>query len=190
MKTSEARTYGYARVSTSRQTLAQQLDALTAVGVDPSNIYSDVMSGKRDDRPKLAELRQHIRKGDTLVIVALDRLGRSVPTVMATLHELTAQGVLIKSLREGFDMGTPAGRAMAGFFAVMAELERELIIERSQAARDALKARGGSPGRKRALTEDQGGIARRMKANGETAATICATLGCSRATLYRVLAAT
>jgi DNA invertase Pin-like site-specific DNA recombinase len=182
------RRYGYARVSTSRQTLAQQRDALVTAGVGEQDIYSDTMSGRRDDRPGLAELRRHLRPGDTLVIVALDRLGRTVTSVLKTLHELTEEGVQIVSLREGFDMTTAAGRAMAGIFAVMAELERELIIERSQAARDALKARGAAVGRKRALSEDQAALARRMKAQGETARTICAALGISRATLYRYLA--
>ena len=183
-----SRRYGYARVSTSRQTLDQQIDALTAAGVRPEHIFSDTMSGTRDDRPGLAELRRHLRSGDTMTIIALDRLGRSVTTILRTLHELTAEGVAIVSLREGFDMTTPAGRACAGLFAVMAELERDLIAERAQAARDALAARGGSTGRKRVLNAEQAALARRMKAAGEPASVICTTLGCSRASLYRYLA--
>ncbi|WP_149359850.1 recombinase family protein [Lolliginicoccus suaedae] len=186
--TTTARRYGYARVSTSRQTLAQQIDALRAAGVDEEHIYRDVISGTKTDRPGLAELRRHLRPGDTLVIVALDRLGRTLSGILRTLEELTEQGVSLVSLREGFDMTTPAGRAAAGMFAVMAQLERDLIVERSQAARDALKARGGSVGRKRALTEDQARQARALKDRGETARAICETLGISRATLYRYLA--
>ena len=103
------------------------------------------------------------------------------------LRELTEQEVVVVSLREGLDLGTPTGRAMAGIFSVVAELEHALIAERSQAARDALKARGGSPGRKKALDTDQVRKARALKAAGETAASICKTLGCGRSTLYRAL---
>lgn len=183
------RTYGYVRVSTSRQTYDQQIDALTKAGVDPAHVYSDIMTGAKQDRPGWMELRKHLRSGDTLVIVALDRVGRTLISVMTELRELTEQGVVIKSLREGFDMSTSAGRAAAGMFAVMAELERELINERSQAARDARKDRGQHVGRTPKLDEEQVALAKRMKANGETAATIAKAVGCSRATLYRALAA-
>lgn len=188
MTTTTTRRYGYVRVSTSRQTLDQQLDAIKAAGVDDANIYSDVKSGKREDRAGLLELRRHLRPGDTVVVVALDRLGRTVTSVLSLLHELHEQGVAVVSLREGIDFTTPTGRAMAGIFSVIAELERELIVERSQAARDALKARGGAPGRKRALTGAQVRQAKALKASGETATAIAATLGVSRATLYRALA--
>lgn len=188
--TAPARRYGYVRVSTSRQSLGQQIDALVKAGVAENDIYRDIASGKRDDRAGWRELTdKHLRSGDTLVIVALDRVGRTVTSVLRDLDNLTRRGVLIVSLREKLDMSTPQGRAMAGMFAIMAELEHALILERSQAARDALKARGVQVGPKRKLDDDRAALARQLKASGTmTGKQIAATLGISRPTLYRYLA--
>ncbi len=177
---------GYARVSTGHQTLDAQHDALNAIGVD--RIFEDVMSGTRSDRPGLAAALDYVREGDTLVVPALDRLGRSLVDTINTLDSLRKRGIYVRALREGIDTSTPAGRMVAGVFASLAELERELIHERAAVAREAAKARGKQTGRPKALTDEQVGVARRMRESGESVATITRTLGISRATFYRVIA--
>ncbi|MCA1672349.1 MAG: recombinase family protein, partial [Actinobacteria bacterium] len=174
---------GYARVSTDHQSLDQQHDALTAAGVD--RVFIDKMSGTRDDRPGLAALLDYAREGDTVVVVALDRLGRSLAGIVRTVETLTERGVMLRSLREGIDYSTPVGRMVAGIFASLAEYERELIHERAAVAREAARARGKQTGRPRALTADQVRLARRMREAGESVSTIGATLKVSRSTLYR-----
>jgi len=178
---------GYARVSTQRQTLDQQLDELQRAGVPADRIYVDKMSGKRDDRPGLTALLDYAREGDTVVVIALDRLGRSLSGVIRTLDDLRQRGVMIRALREGIDYSTAAGRMVAGIFATLAEYEHSLINERAEAAREAARARGKQTGRPRALTPDQVRQARRLRDAGESIADIQATLGCARSTLYRAL---
>jgi DNA invertase Pin-like site-specific DNA recombinase len=178
---------GYARVSTKRQSLDQQIDALQRAGVSLDRIYTDKMSGKRDDRAGLAEMMRYVREGDTLVIVALDRLGRSLSGIIRTLAELTERGVMVKSLREGIDYSTPTGKMVAGIFASLAEYEHTLINERAEAAREAARDRGKHTGRPRALTSDQIRQARALRDAGESIAEIQKTLNCARSTLYRAL---
>ncbi len=103
---------GYCRVSTSHQSLDQQLDALHAVGV--AKVFTDTGSGARNDRPGLAELMTYTRSGDTVVVVALDRLGRSLSGIVRTVETLGERGVLLRSLREGVDTSTATGRMVLG----------------------------------------------------------------------------
>ncbi|MCW2649564.1 MAG: hypothetical protein QOE41_521 [Mycobacterium sp.] len=181
---------GYARVSTGHQSLDQQLDALTAVGVDPERVYTDKLSGAstREQRPGLAALLDYAREGDAIVVVGIDRLGRNAAEVMTTIRELGERGIVLRSLREGIDTATAAGRMVAGVLASLAELELELGRERRSAAREARRARGQSIGRPKALDATKAALAQRMHASGEPASTIAVTLGVSRATVYRVLA--
>jgi DNA invertase Pin-like site-specific DNA recombinase len=179
---------GYARVSTQKQSLDQQVDALVAAGVDASRIYSDKVSGVRDDRPGLAALLAYARTGDTIVVVALDRLGRSLSHVIRTIDSLNQRGVALRSVREGVDFSTPMGRMVAGIFASLAEYERELIKERAAVAREAARARGRRVGRKPVLTPEQVDTARRMRAGDFDITSIATTLGTSRATIYRAVA--
>jgi DNA invertase Pin-like site-specific DNA recombinase len=178
-------TLGYARVSTDHQSLDQQQDALSAAGVD--RVFTDKISGTREDRPGLAALLDYARQGDTVVVVALDRLGRSLAGIVRTVETLNERGVLLRSLREGIDYSTAVGRMVAGIFAALAEYERELIHERAAVARQAARARGKQTGRPRALTPDQVRIARQMREAGESVPTICTTLRVARSTLYRAL---
>jgi DNA invertase Pin-like site-specific DNA recombinase len=181
---------GYARVSTEHQSLDQQLDALTAVGVDPERVYTDKLSGAstRQQRPGLAALLEYAREGDAIVVVGIDRLGRNAAEVMTTIRELGERGIVLRSLREGIDTATAAGRMVAGVLASLAELELELGRERRSAAREARRARGQAIGRPKALDASKAALAQRMHASGESAGTVAATLGVSRATVYRVLA--
>lgn len=181
---------GYARVSTTHQSLDQQHDALVAAGVEPSRVYSDKLSGTstREERPGLAALLDYAREGDVIVVVGIDRLGRNAAEVMSTIRELGERGIILRSLREGIDTANATGRMVAGVLASLAELELELGRERREAARQARKARGQPIGRPKALDSAKAALARRMHDSGESASVIAATLGVSRATIYRVLA--
>jgi DNA invertase Pin-like site-specific DNA recombinase len=181
---------GYARVSTGHQSLDQQVDALTAAGVDTARVYSDKLSGMsaREHRPGLAALLDYAREGDAIVVVGIDRLGRNAAEVMTTIRELGERGIVLRSLREGIDTSNATGRMVAGVLASLAELELELGRERRSAAREARRSRGQAIGRPRALNDSKAALARRMHASGESASTIAKTLGVSRATIYRVLA--
>jgi DNA invertase Pin-like site-specific DNA recombinase len=180
---------GYARVSTGHQSLDQQVDALTGAGVDATRVYTDKLSGTstREQRPGLAALLDYARKGDAIVVVGIDRLGRNAAEVMTTIRELGERGIVLRSLREGIDTSNATGRMVAGVLASLAELELELGRERRAAAREARRARGQSIGRPKVLDKSKAALAQRMHASGESASTIATTLGVSRATVYRVL---
>lgn len=178
--------YGYARVSSVQQSLDAQRDALLAVGCE--RIFEEKISGAVADRPELAALLAVATEGDTVVVTALDRLGRSLAGIVATVETLRAHGVMLRSLREGIDYSTSAGRMVAGIFAVLAEYERELIHERQAAAAVAARARGKHVGRPRALTADQVRLARAMADSGEPVTMVCQALRVGRSTLYRALA--
>jgi DNA invertase Pin-like site-specific DNA recombinase len=183
---------GYARVSTTHQSLDQQMDVLTAAGVAAARVYTDKLSGTstRQQRPGLAALLDYARSGDAIVVVGIDRLGRNAAEVMTTIRDLGERGIALRSLREGIDTSNASGRMVAGVLASLAELELELGRERRTAARDARRARGQSIGRTKALDAKKAGLAQRMHTSGESASTIANTLGVSRATVYRVLAQT
>jgi DNA invertase Pin-like site-specific DNA recombinase len=183
-------TLGYARVSTDPQSLDQQFDALIAAGLDEARIYSDKMSGSRSDRPGLESLLGAAREGDTIVVVALDRLGRSMAHVIQTVQLLQERGIVLRSLRENIDFSTPTGRMMDGIFACLAEYERELIKERAAAARKAAAARGRQSGRPPVLDTSQVQLARRMLTAGESVSEIARALSVSRATIYRATSVT
>jgi DNA invertase Pin-like site-specific DNA recombinase len=178
--------FGYTRVSTVAQTLHQQHDALKAAGA--SKIYSDTMSGARDDRPGLLALMDHLRAADTVVVWKLDRLGRNMLHILQTVKELTDRGVTLVSTSDGIDSSTPAGRMMIGVLGSLAEYERELIRERTALKRASSRANGTKFGRPRKVDDAEHiATAKRMKADGHTGKDIAKYLGVSRATLYRYL---
>ena len=122
---------GYARVSTQDQNLELQIEALTKAGC--KKIFEDKVSGSRAERPGLAKARDVLREGDTLVVWKLDRLGRSVKHLVNLVVELEQQGVQFKSLTDSIDTGTPSGRFFFHVMASLAQMERELTIERTRA---------------------------------------------------------
>jgi DNA invertase Pin-like site-specific DNA recombinase len=188
MATTQSKTFGYVRVSTKKQTTDQQVDALVAAGVPVENIYGDVRSGAKWDRDGLEELRKALRAGDTLVVVALDRLGRSLSEMVKLLDWIVETRIELRSLREGIDLATPTGKMLAGIFAAMAEYERALIIERADAAREAARARGKQVGRPAKLTPSQIETARIRIEGKQSISEVAKDLNISRATLYRALA--
>jgi DNA invertase Pin-like site-specific DNA recombinase len=175
---------GYARVSTFDQTLALQRDALQEVGCE--RIFTDTASGSRIDRPGLEEALDHLRPGDTLVVWRLDRLGRSLRHLIDTVSALQERGVGFKSLQEQIDTTTSGGKLVFHVFGALAEFERDLIRERTQAGLTAARARGRLGGRPKALDGKKAQIAQALY-NDKTnsVADICRTLRISRATLYR-----
>jgi DNA invertase Pin-like site-specific DNA recombinase len=178
---------GYTRVSTVAQTLDQQNDALATAGV--TKVFSDMMSGARDDRPGRAELLAYVREGDTVVVWKLDRLGRNLQHILATVKALTDRGVTLVSTSDGIDSSTAAGRMMIGVLGSLAEYERELIKERTALKRAASRVNGTKFGGPRKVDDaDHIATAKRMKADGHTGKDIAKYLGVSRATLYRYLA--
>ena len=177
---------GYVRVSTVTQTLKQQQDALGQAGV--SKTFSDTLSGARDDRPGLAEMLAYVREGDSVVVWKLDRLGRNLQHILATVKALTDRGVMLVSTSEGIDSSTAAGRMMIGVLGSLAEYERELIKERTALKRASSRANGTKFGRPRKVDDPEHiATAKRMKADGHTGKDIAKYLGVSRATLYRYL---
>ena len=177
---------GYTRVSTVAQTLDQQQAALEAAGV--TKTFSDTMPGARDNRPGLSDLLDYVRDGDTVVVWKLDRLGRNLAHILATVRELTDRGVTLVSVTDGIDSSTAAGRMMIGVLGSLAEYERELIRERTALKRAASRANGVKFGRPRKVADaDHIATAKRMKADGHTGKDIAKYLGVSRATFYRYM---
>ena len=177
---------GYARVSTVDQELALQQDALTAAGC--YRIFTDTASGSLDSRPALSEVVDQLRPGDTLVVWRLDRLGRSIRHLIDFLAELDRRQVGFRSLTESIDTTSPGGRLVFHVFAALAEFERELIRERTNAGLAAARARGRHGGRPPRLTADQVKTARRLYDQKElTVGQIGDVLGVSRTTIYRAL---
>lgn len=177
---------GYARISTHDQNLSLQRDALTAAGCE--KIFTDVASGGNPARDGLTEAIDHLRSGDTLIVWRLDRLGRSLKHLIETVTGLQTRGVGFRSLTEGIETETSGGRLVFHLFACLAEFEREVIRERTQAGLAAARSRGRRGGRPKALGEKEIALSRRMHADpGNSAADICRALGVSRATLYRYL---
>jgi DNA invertase Pin-like site-specific DNA recombinase len=174
---------GYARVSTHDQTLNLQKDALEKAGC--MKIFTDTASGAKAERKGLYEALSYVRKGDTFVVWRLGRLGRSLPHLIATMTDLEEQGIGFKSLTENIDTTTSGGKLIFHIFGALAEFERNLIRERTQAGLTAARARGRKGGRPKVLTARQLGIARDLYEKRHPIAEICRTLKISKATLYR-----
>ena len=179
---------GYARVSTTGQDLVTQLIALNAAGVDTECVFTDRLSGSATTaRPGLAAMLDYARAGDTHVVSAIDRLGRSVAEVTRTIAELSERRILLRALREGIDTATPTGRAVAAIMATLAELELELGRERRAASRESRRARHLPATKPPKLTIDRQEQLRRLAATGEPVRELAAAFGIGRATAYRYL---
>jgi DNA invertase Pin-like site-specific DNA recombinase len=181
-------TAAYRRVSTGQQSIDQQQDAIAAAGITPDRVFTDTASGRAgSNRPSWTECMGYLREGDHLVVVAVDRLGRSVREVATALHELTSRGVHVRSLREGVDTSTPTGRAVTSIMATIAELELELGKERRAASREARVARGLAATKPMKLDVAQQRRLLRLYQQGEPVSELTAMFGISRSTLFRTL---
>src|SRR5919199_1335140 len=175
---------GYARVSTQEQTLNLQMDALQKA--DCTKIFTDTISGAKTERKGLDEALQFLREGDTLVVWRLDRLGRSLKHLIETLTTLQQRNIGFKSLTENIDTTTPGGKLIFHVFGALAEFERDLIRERTQAGLEAARARGKRGGRPKALDSPQkiAMVQRMYKDKNNKIDEICKTLRISRSTLF------
>jgi DNA invertase Pin-like site-specific DNA recombinase len=175
---------GYARVSTSGQTLALQQDALTQAGCE--KLFSDTASGSRTDRSGLEAALSFARPGNTVVVWRLDRLGRSVPHLIETVNQLKERGIQFRSLQEHIDTSSSGGKLIFHVFAAITEMERDLIRERTHASLAAARARGRKGGGRRLLSPKQVAQLRTLAADKDNAVKdICSTLKISRPTFYR-----
>lgn len=174
---------GYARVSTQDQNLDLQLDALAQAGC--TKIYDDKISGSRVARPGLAQALEMLREGDTLVVWKLDRLGRSVKHLVDLVSELHAREVHFKSLTDVIDTGTPSGRFFFHVMASLAQMERELTVERTRAGLEAARQLGRKGGRKRVMTASKIESAKKLLASGMSPRDVALNLSVSVPTLYR-----
>jgi DNA invertase Pin-like site-specific DNA recombinase len=183
---------GYARVSTDDQNLSLQLDALAQQGVSKDLIFTDKLSGAKDDRPGLGRCLKALQAGDTLVGWRLDRLGRSMRHLVTVISDLREQGVGFRSISDGMiDTTSASGELVFHIFSALAQFERRLIQERTKAGLAAARARGRKGGRPRlAQTEPRVQLARKLHADGGvTLDAICKTLHISRTTYYRYVGA-
>lgn len=178
---------GYARVSTDDQKLDLQFDALKAAGCE--QIFSDKLGGAVNTRPGLEEIFKYIRSGDTLVVWKLDRLGRTVKGLVDLVEDLQKRGAQFRSLTDSIDTSTPGGRLFFHIMAAMAQMEKELIRERTQAGLAAAKARGRTGGRKKVMDDSKVAAAKKLLEAGMTATEVAKNLGIGRATLYRAISA-
>ncbi len=179
--------FGYARVSTWDQDPQLQVAALEAAGVPAGNIYVDHASGTRSDRPELGQLLELLQAGDRFTVWRLDRLGRSLPHLVATVDELGRRGIAFRSLQDPIDTATAAGRLMLGVFASFAAFERDLIIERTKAGLAAAQANGGQLGRPSTVHPQQVAHIHQLHAQGKSHRTIATLTGLSRPVVGRVL---
>jgi len=182
------RLFGYARVSTTDQSLEPQLDLLAAAGCE--SFFQDIASGARSERRGLSKIIDSLQEGDTLIVCRLDRLGRSLPHLIDVVSGLSKRGIHFRSLQDGvIDTTTASGELIFHIFAALAQFERQLIRERTRDGLAAAKARGRTGGR-RAISQSHPKVlaAQQMhREGGLSVSEICDALGISRATFYRYI---
>ena len=177
---------GYARVSTSDQDLALQLDALAKASC--ARVFKDKASGAKADRPELKAALGFVREGDVLTVWKLDRLGRSLPHLIETVNGLEARGVSFRSLTEAIDTTTPGGRLVFHIFGALAQFERDLIRERTRAGLEAAAARGRKGGRKPVVTAERLRRVQKLVDEGLTVREAAARVKVGKTALYAALA--
>ena len=175
--------FGYARVSTQDQNLAFQHEALERAGCQ--KIYDDQISGTKTLRPGLSMALEVLREGDTLVVWKLDRLGRTVKGLVELVNELHDKKINFKSITDNVDTSSPSGRFFFHVMASLAQMERELIVERTKAGLLAAKAKGRVGGRKRKMTVSKIESAKKLLDSGVLPKDVAQNLGISVPTLYR-----
>lgn len=177
---------GYARISTDDQNLNLQRDALQLAGCE--KIFEDQISGAKAERPGLHAVLQFVRPGDTLVIWRLDRLSRSLKDLIEMVNALESNGIGLKSLQESIDTTSSSGMLIFHVFGALAEFERNLTRERTQAGLQAARARGRKGGRPKTLNKDKQALAVQLyDERKHTVTQICELMGVSRPTLYKYI---
>ena len=187
-RTNTAKLYalvGYARISTTDQSLAPQIDALKAAGC--GEIFEDCVSGAKTDRPGLNEALDHLRSGDMLIVWKLDRLGRSMSHLIDTVRDLDQRGIGFRSLTEGIDTTTSGGTLVFHLFGALAQFERDLIRERTRAGLSAAAARGRKGGRKAVVTDEKLKRAKILIERGLTVREAAARIKVGKTALYEAI---
>lgn len=181
---------GYARVSSRDQRVDLQIDALKQAGCE--KIYTDIgISGAKTARPGLDQALDQLREGDSLVVWRLDRLGRSTRHVLTLIEDLEERGVKFRSLTEAIDSGGPMGKVLLTLIAAFAEMERQVLRDRTNAGLEAARARGRKGGRKPKLTTKQDKAIRVLYDGRQTPVSVIAeTFKISEPTVWRSLART
>jgi DNA invertase Pin-like site-specific DNA recombinase len=178
---------GYARVSSPGQNLDAQRDALSQAGC--GRIFTDTLSGMRQDRPGWTNLLDYLRPGDTLVVTELSRLTRSLLDLLETAKVLEQRRIELVSLREKIDTTSATGRCFLAMMGAIHQMERELRAERAAAGRASAKARGRTGGRPRTEATKLENARILYQNSGQTAAAICKSVGIGRRTFFAYLAA-
>jgi DNA invertase Pin-like site-specific DNA recombinase len=177
---------GYARVLTDDQNLDLQKDALTRAGCQ--RILEDHQSGAKAERPGLRAALDYAREGDTLVVWRLDRLSRSLKDLIEMVTQLESRGISLKSLQESLDTSSSSGKLIFHIFGALAEFERNLVRERTQAGLQAARARGRKGGRPKALDADKRALTIQLyDEKKHTVEQICQMMGISKPTLYKYI---
>ncbi len=174
---------GYARVSTADQDVAGQKDRLEAA--DAIRIFEDAISGKKFDRPGLNALIDYARPGDSLCVIRLDRLGRSLKELLDTVDNLKARRISLISLEEKLDTSSAAGELVFHVFGAIAHFERRLISERTRDGVAAARKRGKNPGRPK-IAETTVSAVQKLVGAGMTPGEAAKQLGIGRSTAYRI----
>ena len=174
---------GYGRMSTDDQNLALQPAALKEAGCKP--VFTDTSGGTRLERLGLQDALSHLREGDAFVVWKLGRLGRTVTGLVDLANRLETQRVHFKSLTDNIDTTTPAGRFFFHVMASLAQMERELLVERTHAGLAVARRQGRAGGRKRKMTEAKVKAAKKLLAAGTPPREVAHSLGVSVPTLYR-----
>lgn len=175
--------FGYVRVSTNEQNTALQRNALESAGCE--QIFEDRISGKTDNRPGLKRLLKALSAGDTLVVWKLDRLGRSMRHLVVLVEELRERDINFRSLTDSIDTSTPMGRFFFHVMGALAEMERELIVERTRAGLAAARAEGRVGGRRPKLSNEQWAQAGRLIAGGQSRQSVAIIYDVGVSTLYK-----
>ena len=179
-------------MSTTKQDLERQIDALTAIGIAPENIYVDKKSGATTDRPGLTALIGYARDGDVIVVHTLDRLGRTVRDTLNLIHDLRERGVGVRNLADPIRVDSsnpedPMAQLAVVLLALFGQMERTYTLERAAHARAVATAKGRRVGRPTVVSEAQLAYAIQLRESGSTVPEIVAKTGLARSTLYRHL---
>jgi DNA invertase Pin-like site-specific DNA recombinase len=178
--------FGYARVSKNDQSLDVQIQKLTAVGCD--EIFMEKVSGAKDERIELNRLMNKLRKGDTVCVVRLDRLGRRMLKLIELIKDFKEKGIHFVSLENNIDTTTPMGMLLFSMCAAFSEMERTLIKERVKAGLEAAHRQGRKGGRPKALTTEKWETLKSLKKSNDFSVTkICQIVGITKSVYYRAL---
>jgi len=178
------RLFGYARVSTSQQSLELQVKALKAAGVTPSRIFSDKATGSNADRPGLHTLQVKVEEGDVILVTKLDRLGRDTADMIQIIKQFHDMGVHVRFLDDHITTEETMGKMVVTILSAVATAERERIVERTNEGRIEAKAKGITFGRKRSINRKQ---VLQLRASDMGATEIAKQMGIGRSTVYKIL---